>query len=347
MNIKTILLIFFLLIGRLYSQESKSYQIRTIAFYNVENLFDTIKDPITFDEDFTPKGKNQWTTERYHEKLDKISKVMSEIGKEITQNAPDIIGLCEIENRTVLTDLIHHPNLRALGYDIIHFESPDRRGIDVAFIYRKSVFIPTSFRSHRLLLTKDDEFRVYTRDQLVVGGLLDGEALHFIVNHWPSRSGGEAKSRPNRIAAARLNKRIIDSIIYRMPEAKVISMGDLNDDPNDYSLKKVLNTQTKEKILEPTDLYNPMEKLHKKGFGTLAYRDSWNLFDQIFFTANLYLEPFTGYKFWKAGVFDPPYLIDKKGQYKGYPLRSYANGNYVGGYSDHFPVYIFLIRPVE
>ncbi|GGW25288.1 endonuclease/exonuclease/phosphatase family protein [Arenibacter certesii] len=340
-----ILLLFFSIILGTYSQEPKSYQIRTISFYNVENLFDIHKDSLIFDDDYTPLGKNQWTKERYQDKLNQITKVLSQIGRDVTNSAPDIIGLSEIENRTVLIDLISHPTLRELEYDIIHFDSPDERGIDVALLFRKTAFLPTSFRSHRLLLTKQDEFRDYTRDQLVVGGLLDGESMYFIVNHWPSRSGGEARSRPNRIAAAKLNKRIIDSIIQQSPEAKVISMGDLNDDPTDYSLKKILKIKTKEEILEPTELYNPMENLHKKGIGSLAYRDRWNLFDQIYFTANLYLDPHPGYKFWKAGIYNPSYLIDKKGRYKGYPLRTYANGNYVGGYSDHFPVFIFLIRP--
>ncbi|MCM4166724.1 hypothetical protein KCTC52924_01574 [Arenibacter antarcticus] len=347
MGCKIVFLIFFSLLFRMYSQESKSYEIRTIAFYNVENLFDTQNDSLTFDDDRTPTGKDQWTEERYWDKLNNITKVLSEIGREVTNNAPDIIGLCEIENRAVLVDVINHPNLQGLEYDIVHFDSPDERGIDVALLYRKAVFLPTSFSSHRLLLTKQDDFRDYTRDQLVVGGLLDGEELYFIVNHWPSRSGGEARSRPNRIAAAKLNKRIIDSITRQVPGAKIISMGDLNDDPIDHSLKKILKTKSKEEIMEPTDLYNPMENLHKKGIGSLAYRDRWNLFDQLYFTANLYLDPSSGYKFWKAGIFNPPYLIDKKGKYKGYPLRTYANGNYIGGYSDHFPVYIFLIKPLH
>ncbi|WP_026808656.1 endonuclease/exonuclease/phosphatase family protein [Arenibacter latericius] len=340
------ILLFVSMTIRMYCQEAKSYQIRTVSFYNVENLFDTHKDTLIFDDDYTPLGKNQWTKERYQAKLNHISKVLSQIGRDVTNNAPDIIGLSEIENRSVLIDLISHPTLRGLEYDIIHFDSPDERGIDVALLFRKTAFLPTSFRSHRLLLTKQDEYRDYTRDQLVVGGLLDGESIYFIVNHWPSRSGGEARSRPNRIAAAKLNKRIIDSIIKQSPDAKIISMGDLNDDPTDYSLKKILKIKTKEEILEPTELYNPMENLHKKGIGSLAYRDRWNLFDQIYFTANLYLAPTPGYKYWKAGIFNPSYLIDKKGKYKGYPLRTYANGNYVGGYSDHFPVYIFLIRPL-
>lgn len=328
----------------LKAQENNIYRIRSLVFYNVENLFDIHNDSLTFDDDYTPFGKYQWTQERYGQKLSNISKVLSEVGRKDTGSAPDIIGLCEVENRQVLDDLVNHPNLRENKYGIIHFDSPDERGIDVALLYKKSVFLPISFSSHRLLLTQEEEFRDYTRDQLVVGGLLDGEKLHFIVNHWPSRSGGEQRSRPNRIAAAKLNRRIMDSIIREEPMAKIISMGDLNDDPIDYSLKKVLKIKPKKEITNPSDLYNPMEILHKKGHGSLAYRDKWNLFDQLFFTANFIIGPSTELKFWKAGIFKPDYLVDQKGRYKGYPFRTYANGNYIGGYSDHFPVYILLIK---
>ncbi len=188
------------------AQQSKTYKIRTLAFYNLENLFDTVNDSLTFDDDRTPTGKDNWTVERYHKKIDNMSKVLSEIGSPVTQTSPDIIGLCEIENREVIMDLINHPNLREKDYGIIHFESPDERGIDVALLYKKAVFIPSSFSSLRLMLTKEEDFRDYTRDQLVVGGLMDGEEIHLIVNHWPSRSGGEARSKPNRISAARLNR---------------------------------------------------------------------------------------------------------------------------------------------
>jgi len=318
-----------------------------VAFYNLENLFDTVNDSLTFDDDRTPTGKDNWTKERYSQKIDNMSKVLSEIGSTNAQNSPDIIGICELDNIQVIKDLINHPNLWEKDYGIIHFDSPDERGIDVALLYKKAAFLPTSFSSLRLMLTNRDDFRDYTRDQLVVGGIMDGEEIHFIVNHWPSRSGGEARSKPNRIEAARLNRKIIDSISKFNPEAKIISMGDFNDDPIDDSLKKILKTKGKVAELEPNDLYNPMEMLFKKGLGSLAYRDRWNLFDQIYFTANIVQKSTGKYHFWKAGVYSPAYLIDKKGQYKGYPLRTYAGGSYIGGYSDHFPVYIHLIKEVD
>tara|TARA_R110002051_G_scaffold111608_2_gene184208 strand:- start:8280 stop:9296 length:1017 start_codon:yes stop_codon:yes gene_type:complete len=324
--------------------QTKTYQVRTIAFYNVENLFDIKNDTLTYDDDRTPEGKDNWTLVRYNKKIETISKVLSEIGSDISKTSPDIIGLCEVENQEVVEDLIHHKNLQNKNYGIIHFDSPDERGIDVALIYKKDVFIPNSFKSHRLLLINHEGFRDYSRDQLVVGGILDNEQFYFIVNHWPSRSGGEARSKPNRIEAAKLNKRIIDSITRIDTSAKIISMGDLNDDPTSDSLKKILKTKSDTENLEENDLFNPMEKLFKKGVGSLAYRDKWNLFDQLFFTSNLITNDRKDYSFWKANIFNASYLIDQTGKYKGYPLRTYAGGSYVGGYSDHFPVYLYLIK---
>lgn len=328
-----------------FSQERKVYQLRTVAFYNVENLFDTENDSLTFDDDRTPKGKDKWTRERYKRKIARIARVLSEIGGKTSKTSPDVIGLCEVENRPVVEDLLRHPHLRDKDYGILHHDSPDERGIDVALLYKKSAFIPSAFRSHRLLLFNDEGFRDYTRDQLVVSGYLDNEEIHFIVNHWPSRSGGEARSKPNRMAAALLNKRIIDSLRALDNAAKIVSMGDFNDDPISDSFKKVLKTVSKRgKEGDTIDLFNPMERLFRKGIGSLAYRDRWNLFDQIYCTGNLISEGKKRYSFWKAGVYRPSYLVDSSGRYKGYPLRTYAGGNYVGGYSDHFPVYLFLIR---
>ncbi|MGB6150829.1 MAG: endonuclease/exonuclease/phosphatase family protein [Pricia sp.] len=366
--------------------QEKQYKIRTVAFYNLENLFDTENDTLIFDDDRTPEGKDNWTLERYHKKLDNLSKVLSEIGSGVTKTSPDIIGICEVENLKVIEDLVNHPTLLEKNYGIVHFDSPDERGIDVALLYKKTVFMPTSFDSRRLLLINDDGERNYTRDQLVVGGLLDDEQYYFLVNHWPSRSGGEFRSRPNRIEAAKLSRRIVDSIQKLNVTAKIIGMGDFNDDPDNDSFKKILRTQAeplevsevvkkrkrrkkKEELKTSEDsdiaeegkdgkdgkdgeykqvaLINPMEKLYRRGIGSLAYRDKWNLFDQIYFTENL-MHPEDGkYRFWKAGVFKAPYLLTKKGQYKGYPYRTYAGGGYAGGYSDHFPVYIYLIREAE
>ncbi len=327
-----------------YPQAQKHYTVRTIAFYNVENLFDTINDPDTFDDDRTPKGKDHWTSEYYTDKLHKIARVISEIGAAVTGTSPDIVGLCEVENYEVLYDLVHNTKLSDENYGIIHFDSPDERGIDTALLYKKEVFLPMSFKNYPLYLYHKDGRRDYTRDQLLVSGLLDGEELHFIINHWPSRSGGEARSRPGREAAAALNKKIISLIRATNPKAKVISMGDLNDDPSSSSLKKVLKTGGKRHKVKAGALYNPMEALAKRGLGSIAHHDNWHLFDQLFFTETLLKENKAGYRYWKAGIYNKPYLMVSSGRYKGYPFRSYTRGTYTGGYSDHFPVYLYLIK---
>ena len=337
----------FLITAAGYGQTKNEYQLRTIAFYNLENLFDIKNDTLIYDDDRTPEGKDAWTQERYAHKLAQLSKVISEIGYDISKTPPAIVGVCEAENKQVLYDLVNHPNLRDHNYGIVHFDSPDERGIDVALLYRKAVFIPMAFDSRRLLLSKEDGKRDYTRDQLVVEGLLDNEKIYFIVNHWPSRSGGEARSRPYRLAAAKLNKRIIDSLRRHNSLVKIIGMGDFNDDPTDPSFKKILKVKGKKKQLDSTSLYGPLERLFLKGAGSLAYRDKWNVFDQIYMTSNLVYTTKNNYAFWKAGIYTPAYAIDPKGKYKGYPLRTYAGGNYIGGYSDHFPVYIHLIKQVN
>lgn len=327
----------------LSGQVKTDYVLKTIAFYNVENLFDTINQPDIEDDARTPLGKDHWTTQRYQKKLADLATILSAIGTPYSNNSPDIIGLCEVENDSVLQELVNQKPLQNKGYESIHFDSPDRRGIDVALLYKTNSFYPTTMTSRRLVLYIGDNERKYTRDQLVVGGLLDDEQYYFIVNHWPSRSGGESRSRRYRMSAANLNKRIIDSLRKENPIAKIISMGDFNDDPTNASFKKVLQTKGSKNQLEETSLYNPMEKLYRSGEGSLAYRDRWNLFDQFYMTASVTVNN-GGYHYWKSGIFTIPELITQNGRYKGYPLRTYAGGAYVGGYSDHFPVYLFLIK---
>lgn len=329
------------------AQDKKQYQIRTVAFYNVENLFDTLNDPNTFDDHRTPNGRDNWTFELYEDKLQKIAKVLSEIGNKNSKTAPDIIGLCEVENRNVLTDLIKTEALSPYNYEIVHFDSPDERGIDVALLYKREAFTPISFSKHELVLYNEDGFRDYTRDQLLVTGALDGEEVHFIVNHWPSRSGGEAKSSPRRKAAAQITRKLVDSLQKENASAKIITMGDFNDDPTNASIKKVLKVEGEREKATGLALFNPMEEMASKGFGTLAYRDRWNLFDQIIISAEFLKPERDSYRFWKAGIYNKSYLIVQNGRYKGYPYRSYAGGNYLGGYSDHFPVFIHLIKEAQ
>lgn len=350
MKISIFWLYAFLLLNVLVGQaQSRNYNIHTIAFYNVENLFDTEDNPETFDDDRTESGKDQWDNRKYQKKIKNISRVLAEIGTDLNTEPPSIIGLCEVENLKVLEDLLAHPNLKDYEYGIIHQDSPDERGVDVALLYRKKYFRILNAQFRKLVIFEADNpsKRDYTRDQLVVSGNLNDEEFHFIVNHWPSRGGGEARSAYKREKAAILNKRIIDSIRKVDTDAKIVSMGDFNDDPNNKSFKKVLQTVGERKLLAESSLYNPMENMLREGKGSLAYRDSWNLFDQIFMSSNLVDQENNGFQFYRAGIFNKPYLITQTGQFKGYPYRTYGYSGYEGGFSDHFPVYIYLIRQVN
>ena len=228
----------------------------------------------------------------------------------------------------------------------MHYDSPDHRGIDVGLIYDKKVFTPENSNSHRLLLEGVDGRRIYTRDQLVVSGEIDDETFCFIVLHYPSRRGGKTKSEPKRIAAAKLTRHIADSVYRRNPETKIVIMGDLNDNPNNQSLKRLV-LPNMEKDTTRLQLANLSESLFKRGVGSLAYRDKWFLYDQFVVSANLTNKESDDYRYWKTGVYQEDFLINQKGKYKGYPYRTYGGKNYLGGYSDHFPVYLYLVRKEE
>ncbi|WP_310594354.1 endonuclease/exonuclease/phosphatase family protein [Flavobacterium sp.] len=352
--------VFFIISFNIFGQ-SKKYRIHTVAFYNFENCFDTINDPNTFDEDWTPAGSQHWTFDKYLKKLDNLSRVLSEIGSSENPDAPTFIGGCEIENRGVLEDVIQQPKLVDKEYGIIHFDSPDKRGIDVALLYRKRYFQPTTYTNIPLYVyqketkakidsdEKTDDVlevssknkRVYTRDQLLVTGFLEGEEIHLIVNHWPSRSGGEQRSSPFREAAGKLNRKIMDSLQQINPNAKIITMGDLNDGPYNTSVKIALGAKAKKAEVPQFGIYNPFEEMAKKGMGTIAHRDAWDIFDQIMVSETLLKTDYSSWQYWKAGIYNKPFLVQTSGQFKGYPLRHSATEI---GFSDHFPVYIYLIK---
>ncbi len=353
MKLRLLVLMFLFCSICFVQAQQKSYEIHTIAFYNLENLFDTIRNEKIYDEEWTPKGQRKWDTRKYRQKLANLSRAISEIGTAEHSNMPTILGVCEVENKAVLEDLTDMPSLKQAQYGIVHYDSPDRRGIDVALLYQKKHFKPISSKNIPLCIYdasnpkyKDANGgrgrRIYTRDQLLVTGLLDGEEIHFIVNHWPSRSGGEQRSSPNREAAAALNKKIIDSLYKINPEAKIITMGDLNDGPYNKSVKEVLNAKAQRDEVKKGGLFNPTYQLYKDGLGTIAYRDAWDVFDQIIISEPLLQKEYSSFRYWKAGIFNKPFLIQKSGQYKGYPLRNQLSGE--PGFSDHFPVYIYLIK---
>lgn len=324
------------------------YEVLTVAFYNVENLFDTHNDPNTRDDDRTPEGRDRWTEDLYQKKVANIAFVLAQIGRETTQEAPAIIGLCEVENRAVLEDLVQEPALRPYDYGIILMDSPDERGIDVALLYQKKRFLPIAFKNYELRLYRENGERDFTRDHLLVHGLLEKEPMYFIVNHWPSRSGGQKRSEPGREKAAALTKKLADSILEQHPKAKLINMGDFNDDPVDKSLAEVLQaTDNKKLAIRKKRLFNPMMAFYSQGVGTSCYRGTWNVLDQMHISAGLLRKKSDGWQFWKAGIYNKPFLINQEGRYKGYPYRSFAGGRFLGGYSDHFPVYSYLVRNVN
>ncbi len=319
-------------------------KLACIAFYNTENFFDTIHNPGKNDYEFLPNGAAHWTSARYHRKLQHIAHVIAKIGTDFVPTGPIIMGLAEIEDRRVLEDLVKQPEIANRHYQIIHFEGPDHRGIDVALIYNPLFFRPlTAYPVH-----VPTPFP--TRDILVVKGILDhSDTLTILVNHWPSRWGGMKRSEPYRDTAAATARKIIDTILHQNPKAKIILMGDLNDNPDNESVVKYLKAVGKKRQLKasPYLLYNPMYKKFKRGIGTTAYQDAWSLFDQLIISQGLLKAPDDTYKFYKAFVFNKPFLIQKEGRFEGYPFRTYAGGEYLGGYSDHLPVYMLLIKYVQ
>jgi hypothetical protein len=330
-----------------YSQsKNKEYAIRTVAFYNLENLFDTINNP-TINDEASPIMKLKGNISKvYWDKIDKLGYVISQIGLEKTKTSPAIIGVCEIENKKVLENLVNSKHLKDEKYQIIHYDSPDKRGIDVALLYQEKYFKPVHHQVFNPNIYRDGR-KVFTRDQLLVSGYLDDELIHLVVNHWPSRRGGEKKSRSSREKAAYQNTKIIQQIRDANTEAKIILLGDFNDSPTNSSFKQVLQSKGKKMSLTKKDIFNPYEELHKQGYNTSGYRDNVNLFDQILVSAslvNVSAKDFSNYKLFSANIFNQQFLITKNGRYKGYPFRSFSYGNYIGGYSDHFPVYVYLLK---
>ena len=348
MKAKNIFFIVFLVLSfstnKVFSQENK-FKIGCIAFYNLENLFDTIDSPDTDDIEYTPKGKNNWDSEKYNLKLENMAEVICQIGTEFVPTGPSILGVSEVENRLVLEDLVKMPKLAPLNYQIVHYDSPDERGIDVALLYQPKYFTVTNSKSIFIELPNDDDEEVdFTRDILLVSGIYDGEPMHFFVNHWSSRRGGEKRSAPRRNKAADVARYHIDSILAADPNAKIILMGDLNDNPTDKSVTKHLGAVGKEQKMKNNLLFNPMVAMFKSGQGTGAYRDTWHLFDQLILSKAFLDEDKSTYKLHSTKILNKNFLIQQKGRFEGYPFRTSAGSEFMGGYSDHLPVYLFLIK---
>lgn len=337
---RIILLIFGLLTVFLLCAQP-AHNKAVVAFYNVENLFDTLDDPIKDDEQFLPDNDYHWNTERYNAKLKNLSLVISEIAK--LDGGLVVLGVCEIENERVMLDLAATELLQPYHLSVCHHESPDRRGVDVAFFYDPSRFKILGTKAFPTIVPNNPDF--ITRDQWLMTGVLDNtDTLYIVANHWPSKSGGEQRSLPGRLAAGQLGRHIADSVLNAHPGAKFIYMGDLNDNPTSQCIISEMGTKTKPENLTNYDLYNPMWKLFRNGLGSYAYRDSWEMLDNIIISGGLVNARPGTYKFRSAHIFRKGFMFTKSGSYMYYPFRTFAAGNYQGGYSDHLPVYIVLTK---
>jgi len=346
---KKILFLGFVFTCVFANAQKNSYKVSIIGFYNLENLYDTLDDPKTNDEEFTPAGQRNYTSSIYWNKIDKLASVIVKMGTDEGIKWADgisVLGVAEIENKSVLEDLVKHESLKNRNYQIVHYNSKDIRGVDVAFLYNPKYFTVEESAPLYVKLPGGSKDSYFTRDVLWVKGKLDGETVHLYVNHWPSRLGGEERSAPGRAAAALVCKQHMDSIIAVDGNQKFVIMGDLNDDPTSASLTKVLKTKDKIEDVKEGGLYNPWVDFYKNGYGTLAYQDAWGLFDQIVISNKWLDKKQEGFFYYKPYIFNREFMTENVGRYKGYPMRTWDGLLYRGGYSDHFPTYIVMVKKV-
>ena len=339
-----LLLVSFLLIVSISIAQKQQYKSAIVAFYNLENFYDTVDNPNINDEEFLPAGPKNYNSKVYWTKVEHLATVISQIGTDINPDGPALLGVAEIENDTVLNDLIHQPLLKPRNYSFVHYDSRDIRGVDVALLYNPKYFKVLESRKLFVHMPTGAKQTFFTRDVLWVKGLLSGDTINVFVNHWPSRVGGEQRSAPGRAAAAQVDKNFIDSIEKINPDSKIIVMGDLNDDPISPSVTKVLGAKEYMEDVKPGELYNPWIDMYKKGLGTLAYQDAWGLFDQIMINYSWLNKNQTGFFYYQPHIFNKAFMIENIGKYKGYPMRTWDGNTYRGGYSDHFPTYIILLK---
>lgn len=308
-----------------------------VAFYNVENLFDTFNDPSNpRDDEFTPQGRLNWTAERYDTKLDHLEEVIQAL------HYPAVLGLSEVENARVLQDLIQHNSISGKNYGYVHYESPDYRGIDVALLYDSTILTITRTDIIRFDIPKEITENYTGRDILMVeGSLKNGETLLFFVNHWPSRSGGVEKTEGRRLySAGRLRDRL-NQEMANQPDRKVILMGDFNDETDNASVASILGILPEGTTPINGFFYNCFTKLDQQKQGSYNYRGSWDMIDQIMVSGAL-IQPQAKVRVRQAGILKEAFMLYKDPKYGERPNRTYGGPNYYGGYSDHLPVYIDL-----
>ena len=374
----------FMTSGGSAPQSDRKLAMYGVAFYNLENLFDTIHAPGKNDFEYLPDGANKWNSLKYHSKLSNLSIVLSELCTDKVKAGAALIGISEIENRTVVEDLLKQPALKDRGFKILHFESPDRRGVDCGLLYNPrfftledSLYVPYIYLTKEnpdenlMGFTYDDKSReinvlpLYgdtthiTRGFMVGIGKLAGERLAVIVNHWPSRFAAS----PARERAARQVKKLCDTLMKKYDnDLKIIVMGDLNDDPDDPSLSKGMQCKYEAGDLKNAgDFFNPWKfMLRTKGRGTLMYDGKWNLFDQIIFTGNCVnkdcdlrhapkvaeMDLSKGLTFYQNVIFVRDYLFNQEGRDKGAPKRTHSRGVWLNGYSDHLPTQVYFVKEI-
>ena len=353
----TILFLLSLSFG-LYAQDGeKGKRNYVIGFYNLENLFDTYNDPAKNDEEFLPEGKNKWTEAKYTKKLHNMASVIRTMA-DANGRFHTILGVSEIENRLVLEDLVSQPEIADANYQIVHYDGPDRRGVDVALLYKPEQFtyidsesIPFTFEGSAIefAMNRDQQKNFRTRDILMVHGTIDGEHFAFYVAHLPSRIGGKGSDLRSRGGEIIYNHAL--GMMEKYPGIKIAVMGDMNDNPTDDSRAVYLHGKENPQEVGKTDFYSPFLSMYKQGFGSLAYQGEWSIYDLILINENLLNAPEGGLKIRTADkkghygvVFRRPFMVTQKGQYKGYPFRTFSNGSFIGGYSDHFPTYIVVSK---
>jgi len=323
--------------------------VHSLMFYNLENLFDTINNKGVKDEEFLPNSKKKYGTLIYNKKLQNMSKVIADVAKANNNQFPIVIGLAEVENKGVLVDLLKQPSLQSSGLDIMHRDSRDIRGIDVAFLYRSDLFNLQGMQMFPIPQKPINGHEYITRDVISMWGSISKEKFFFMCCHWPSRRGGSEASDFRRVDAAKVVRHIADSLRINEPNTRVVMMGDFNDDPFNNSLYKGIGARGTLKEAANTGYFNPFYTILKDGVGTLRYRGKWNLFDNIIVSTNLVdgqketiqllkdnKEKYYGF------TFRAPYLFNQSGKYKGGPHRSWAGPHWLDGYSDHLPVYVHI-----
>jgi len=324
----------------------KQYGCYAVAFYNLENLFDTIHDEGKNDYEFLPSGSYHWDKNKYENKLKNMSKVLLELGTDkLPGIGASIVGVSEVENAKALDDLIGQPAMQERGFKYVHIEGPDKRGVDCALLYNPKFFTPEkSFLQPYVYEKPEDEGRA-TRGFLTVQGQLAGDPLTVIVCHWPSRGA----TSYYRELGGRQVRALVDSIQRADPEQRIIVMGDMNDDPDNASMAKELRAVRDFKKMKDDEFYNPWwEILRGKGQGTLSYQGGWNLFDQIVMSKNLIdvkgTRNFKHLKLYTYHIFRRDYLMQQEGRFKGSPKRTTGSGVWQNGYSDHLPTVTYFLK---